>query len=265
MPNITAISNDIDLVAADVGQLLVRHNDVGVGETIRRTGIWAAADVQVFSRLVKPGMFVVDVGANLGHHTVLFSRLVGSDGAVVGFEPQENLFRLLNANLALNGCDNARAFREALGAAPADVFLWAVDYDKPDNFGAVPIAQHAGQFVYDQGGGEPAHIATGDQSLAPYRARGRVVDFIKIDVQAFELYVLQGCARILAEDRPTIFLEMSPYWMNRMGYDYQEIFTLLEARGYMLVDPHGDQKTRSTRRWTGEENDEWDLLCLPSN
>jgi predicted methyltransferase len=129
----------------DVGNLLVLHNDIVVGETIRRTGVWAAQDVKLFSRLVAPGMLVVDVGANIGHHTVLFSKLVGNNGYVIGFEPQERPFRLLDANLSINRCENARAFRHALGASSADVFMRPTNYEKPNNFAALPIARNEGE------------------------------------------------------------------------------------------------------------------------
>jgi FkbM family methyltransferase len=259
-PTILPLSPELDLVNARVGKLITLRNDTAVSDWIRRRGVWADQDVDLFSQLIKPGMFVADVGAYIGHHTVLFSRLVGPDGFVVAFEPQRVPFRVLNSNLLLNGCSNVEAFNCAIGANPGVVELWP--HKPKDNFGAVPVAMHKGEFRYGQGG-ESVDISTTDIMLCRYRKAGRKLDFIKIDVQAFELFVLQGATDILTIDRPQIFFEVSPFWMDRMGYDYLKIHELLEMLGYLVVDPHGDHTKPTQRRWSGEQEEEWDCLAIP--
>lgn len=272
-PAILQLSPKLDLVTARVGDLITLRNDSGVSESIRTKGVWANQDVDLFSRLIRPGMFVADVGAYIGHHTVHFSRLVGLDGLVVAFEPQRVPFRVLNANLLLNGCSNVDAFNCAIGAKPGVVELWP---HKPQaNFGAVPVVMHKsgavpvvqykGEISYGQGG-ESVDLSTLDLMLSRYRKAGRKLDFIKIDVQAFELFVLQGTMEILSVDRPQIFFEVSPFWMESlMGYDYRKIHELLEMLGYLVVDPHGDHDKPTRRRWSGDQDEEWDCLAIPKH
>jgi FkbM family methyltransferase len=270
-PAVVPLSPGLDLVRARVGDLITLRDDCGVSETIRTTGVWARQDVDLFNRLIKPGMFVADVGAYIGHHTVLFSRLVGANGLVVAFEPQRVPFRALNGNLLLNDCNNVEAFNCAIGANPALIELWP---HKPRaNFGAVPVVLHKGDgdpMVTYKGevsygrGGERADLSTMDLMLAHYRKSGRKVNFIKIDVQAFELFVIQGAKDILRIDRPLVFFEVSPYWMDLlMGYDYLKIYDLLESFDYLVVDPHGDHDKPTQRRWSGEQDEEWDCLAIP--
>lgn len=269
--SVLTLSSDVDLVSARVGKLLTLRNDLGVSECIRSTGVWAAQDIDLFSHLIKPRMFVADVGAYIGHHTVHFSRLVGSDGLVVAFEPQSIPFRALNANLLLNSCDNVEAHNCALGAAPEQAELWP--HKAKTNLGAVPVVRmkqgavpmvvYKGETTYGSGG-ETVDLTTLDIKLSNHRRLGRKLDFIKIDAQAFELFVLRGAGEILNVDRPSVFFEVSPYWMDfLMGYDYLEIYRLFESLDYLVVDPHGRHDRPTRRRWSGEQDEEWDCLAIP--
>jgi FkbM family methyltransferase len=263
-PSVTALTEELEFVAARVGNLITLRNDNVISQCIKTTGIWAGRDIALFNRLVKPGMFVADIGANIGHHTVAFSRLVGHDGIVAAFEPQRFIFRILNANLALNLCSNTFAFDCALGAEPGEVKMWPIDYATKDNFGAKSIAIHKGEYQLTHEG-EVVPMTTADLMLSRFRSEGRKVDFIKLDVQAFELLVLQGATDILTRDRPILFLEISPYWMDRVGYQYREIYKLLESLGYRIADPYADNRSLVEREWSGDPNDEWDILAVPDS
>ena len=68
---------------------------------------------ELFSSLVKPGDRCVDVGANVGVHTVRLARLVGADGEVIAIEPDPDLVQRANRNIALNGVANVRVISAA--------------------------------------------------------------------------------------------------------------------------------------------------------
>src|ERR1035437_4240958 len=68
-------------------RLFLPGHDVGVSDNLRMEGAWEPEMTDEFKRLVRPGMTVLDVGANIGYHTVLASRLVGPKGRVLAFEP----------------------------------------------------------------------------------------------------------------------------------------------------------------------------------
>ena len=71
-------------------------------------------ETQFFIDNLKEGMRVVDVGANIGYYTTLFSRLVGTTGSVIAFEPDPTNFSLLEKNCKANGCRNVRLEQLAL-------------------------------------------------------------------------------------------------------------------------------------------------------
>src|SRR6185436_6225769 len=65
-------------------------------------GIYEPQETWLVSRLLRPGMTAVDVGANWGYFTLLCAHLVGATGRVLSLEPDPRVFELLQENLALN-------------------------------------------------------------------------------------------------------------------------------------------------------------------
>jgi FkbM family methyltransferase len=96
----------------------------------RRMGVEEQAILQ---KLIQPGMTVLDVGGNLGLYTILISRLVGGTGRVVSFEPDPDLFALLQTNTALNGCTNVGAHNLALGRKRDRLVLRKMILNSGDN------------------------------------------------------------------------------------------------------------------------------------
>jgi hypothetical protein len=90
------------LKACRYGTLLYNINDRYIGQALDLYGEYSEGEVVLFRRIVRPGDIVLDVGANLGAHTIFFSTAVGPRGAVLAFEPQRLVFQALCANMALN-------------------------------------------------------------------------------------------------------------------------------------------------------------------
>lgn len=82
----------------------------------------------------------MDAGANIGHHSVAFSKAAGTSGRVVAIEPQAYLFNSLCANLGLNGCRNCLPFRMARGETSGTLRMGFLDYEMENNFGALCIS-----------------------------------------------------------------------------------------------------------------------------
>lgn len=250
-----AASDRLLLTEAVEGRFLVVANDSGISHAILETGSWAPADVGLFRRLVRPGQTVVDIGANIGHHSVVFSKLVGEGGRVISIEPQAFLFNVLCANLALNDCFNARGYQVAFGDRDGATKMLPIDYNQEGNFGALGLSTHSDWLT-----GEKVQITTLDKFLATHAIER--VDFIKLDVQTFELFVLQGATETLRSSAPALFIEISPYWMLRMSdYDYREIYRLLADHGYEIYDKQF-RRVETDRHQATDENTEWDVVAI---
>ena len=85
----------LNLKACRHGLMLYFNTDLYVGDSITKYGEWAEVETELFSKLVQPGMTVVEAGANIGTHTLALANMVGPAGRVYAFEPQRRIFQLL--------------------------------------------------------------------------------------------------------------------------------------------------------------------------
>jgi len=90
-------------------------NDKFIGRrSLDAYGEFCELELYLLRQIIKPGMTVVEAGANIGTHTVAFAKAVGATGRVLTFEPQRTVFHMLCGNLALNGLSNVQAINGGL-------------------------------------------------------------------------------------------------------------------------------------------------------
>lgn len=240
------------------GNFLGLRTDTGISEHIASTGVWEKTSVAVFERYARDARLILDIGANIGHHSVVLSRLLGPGGRLFAFEPQMQMYNLLNANLVLNGCTNVEPHRIALGAAPQRLRMHPISYDSFANFGALGVQPGTDAAT---GSGEVIDVMCLDDFVDERGLNVEAIDFIKMDVQSFELFTLQGGLRTLKAARPVLFFEVSPFWMHRRGYDYRAIYDLITPLGYVFHNE--DMTLHKIPAWDGESKAEWNVLALP--
>jgi len=198
--------------------MLYNANDMYIGRSLDLYGEFSEGEADFFHNYLKPGMLVVDVGANIGCHTVLMAKAVGPEGAVVAFEPQRIVHQMLCANAALNGLLNVHALNAAAGREEGGVQVPPMDYAAAGNFGGVRVAPGEGA---GEPGGERVRLTTID-GLGLHACH-----FIKIDVQGMELDVIEGAAETIGVHRPALYFEnedkaRSPALLARLlGLDYR--------------------------------------------
>lgn len=196
------------------GAMAYLSNDEHVGRALDLYGEWAEAEVELLSLFVKPGDVFVDVGANIGTHTVALAKRVGPSGAVFSFEPQRLVQQVLCTNVTLNALTWVRTFHAAVGAAPGGITVPAVDYGQAGNFGGVALQRG--------GAGDVVPVFTLD-GLGLERCT-----LIKIDVEGMEAQVLAGARTTLERHRPVVYLE------NNGPEGAPLVVSFLQAVGYSL-------------------------------
>jgi FkbM family methyltransferase len=178
------------LLQARHGWMLVNELDMYVGRSFDLYGEFSQGEVDMFDALVQDEHIVVEVGANIGAHTVPLAKRAA---AVLAFEPQRLVFQTLCANVALNGLRNVRTIHAAVGAQPGMTVIPDLDPDVEQNFGCLPATGHEH--------GEQTMVAPLDAYYLPR------VDLIKIDVEGMELEVLKGAAGMIERYRPLLYVE----------------------------------------------------------
>jgi FkbM family methyltransferase len=177
-------------------------------------GEYCPAEWDMLRQVIRPGMTVVEVGANIGAHSVDMARAC-APGPFYAFEPQPRIFQILCANLALNDIGNALAYPEGCGEAEGEAVVPLTDYTKEGNFGSLSL-EPAGQ------PGIKVRIRTIDS--LELGACG----LLKVDVEGFEPQVLRGARKTIERCRPVIYIE------NDRSFHQQEIISLISEMGYRL-------------------------------
>ena len=260
---VQTLSSTTRLISGDWGRFLVLSSDAGIPLGILNGGSWAPHDIELFKKHVKRGDCVLDIGAHVGHHSIVFSSLVGHSGFVLSVEAQKLMYQLLNANCAINGAFNVHAVHMAASDHRHVLSLYPTRF-AGNNLGSLGVDVDSAVSPHDQGG-EVVEAGCVDDLVDRHCARRRVA-FIKIDVQAYEKYALLGLLRTIVKDRPKIFFEVAPYWMHRAGYDYRELYEILRLVGYQFEHFTALPLTSAgVPDMPVDERTEWDALAVPES
>ena len=119
------------------GLMMYNVNDSFIGRSLDLYGEWCEAEAEILGQVVKAGDVALDVGANIGTHTVFLAKAVGDKGLVAAFEPQRLVFQTLCGNVALNGLTNVTCMLAAVGKERGQVRIPTLDPRAALNFGAV--------------------------------------------------------------------------------------------------------------------------------
>jgi FkbM family methyltransferase len=187
------------LTEAKHGIMLVNRNDFYMGQSLLVYGECSELELIFLLALIKNPGVVVEIGANMGIHTVPIARALAKEGRpFYVFEPQPVIFQQLCANLALNGLTNVRAFPYACGSQNGALTFDIPDYSAFGNFGST-------EFKAPGAGSSRSEIV---QCIRLDNILGQgEIGLIKIDVEGFELEVLKGCEGILTRCQPFFYVE----------------------------------------------------------
>ena len=179
--------------------------------------------------LLKPGMVMIDVGANDGFFTVVAARQVRETGRVYAFEPSEREYSRLQANLQLNQLTNVQTERKAVAEAGGKGLLRICEYGHEGQ-------NTLGDFVHKVNGAGTQEVEL--CSLDDYFKNEKLthLDFIKIDVEGAEHKVLSGSQGIISRFKPVIMLELLDPALNKQGSSAKEVVSLLKGMGYLIYD-----------------------------
>ena len=178
------------------GLMIYQPNDVYIGRSLDLYGEFSEAEAALFRAAVQPGQTVLDVGANVGAHTLALARLVGPTGCVLAFEPQRIAYYSLCGNVVQNNLDHVVCHQAAVGASAGKIDVPQLDYRREQNFGAVDLMQ------------APQGAATYSVPVVRIDDLGLTAcHFIKIDVEGMERQALEGGVETIRRFRPLLYVE----------------------------------------------------------
>jgi FkbM family methyltransferase len=203
-------------------RIYVAPDDMDVGRHVQGDN-YETYVMAVFRRLLRPGMGVIDIGANIGYFTMLSASIVGPSGYVLAIEPNPDNARMLEASRRVNGY---RQVTVAQVAAARETGLLVLNVSQSNGTTAPPSSDPdlllAARTV-------PAIPV---DALAPPTRR---IDLIKVDVEGAEYVALAGCEALIRRDRPAIISEFSPDAMQDIsGVSGPEYLRWLLGQGYRI-------------------------------
>lgn len=181
-----------------------------------------ATESALLKELCRPGMLALDIGSNIGLHTLQLARLAGEDGKVWAFEADRGNYEALRRNVRENAFTQIEPVHAAVGARSGETFVFKSGANSGDHR------------VFDSG---TFRLKDRVRMLAldDYFPPGTRIDFIKMDIQGAEGFALRGMQRVLTENRDLAMLvEFWPFGLRQAGFVPAEVLAGLQALGFAL-------------------------------
>jgi FkbM family methyltransferase len=173
------------------GTLVYNKNDVRVGRSLELYGEYCERAIVVFDQILAPGQVVIDVGANIGAHTLFFAKKVGPAGCVLAFEPHRLVYQTLCGNMAINSITNVHCWNAAVGDHRGEICVPRVDHEREIDLTNLEIGGTEGERV---------PVIQLDGMNLPR------CNLVRIASPGLELAVLDGAADLLKRTKPLVHI-----------------------------------------------------------
>jgi FkbM family methyltransferase len=178
-------------------------------------------EIKLLKKNIHKGSVVLDIGANIGFYSWLFSRWVGSTGKIISFEPDLLNFRRLKDNT--DKLKNTIIFNKAVGKENGKITLYQSDILNVDHRTYQPETYTRSYSV---------DVVALDDFLSDISTS---VDFVKIDIQGFEYNAVKGMMQLLRKNKQIkILSEFWPYGLKKSGSSAVHYFELLSNLGFTV-------------------------------
>ena len=196
------------------------HNDI-VASCIKSGCIFEPEVVEIANQFIEKGSIVLDIGANFGQMSLLFSQSVGDNGQVFAFEADDYIYHILLKNLQANNCNNVRAFLGAIyDVSNQDMIYPLQDFDRFGSYGSFGIDPNA------KSGRKVKSIAIDDLNI-----RDRI-SFVKIDVQGSDLFALRGAVETIKRHQMPILFEFEQRFQDEFHTSFQDYVDFVDSISY---------------------------------
>lgn len=208
-------------------KLFINPKDKILSDTIIRDRIWEPQETKFITSFIKKGWTILDIGANIGYFTLLFSKLAGKRGKVFAFEPDLENFTLLEQNVNENKLKNIVLVKKAVSNTTGKIKLFLDEENKGD---------HKIYNSYDGRKSITIESIRLDDYFKDYKGK---IDFIKMDIQGAEGLAAAGMLDLLKKQKNiTIISEYWPHGLHKAGVNPPNYLKLLKKNNFRLLQLH---------------------------
>ena len=188
--------------------------------------------MNLFSLLIKPNAHIVEVGGHIGFISTFFMKLAGSGGMLTVFEPGVNNLPYIKRNIQAASAIGATAtlIEKAVGDRVGDATFYEEDLTGQNN-SIIKNFKGFEQNAKNSFSKAKTVERTVAMTTLDITLKDHLVDFIKIDVEGFEKYVLFGAHETLDRDKPILMVEVQA--------DEDDIFNFFKDNGWLMFSDKG--------------------------
>ena len=176
-------------------------NDQYIGKSLSEYGEWSEAEVSLLKQLLANNENIIEVGSNIGTHTIPLAKQVLKGGFVYAIEPQYQNHKLLLDNIKDNELNNIKVLKIAVSSKEGEAYMNTFDENIPSNYGDSKI------FSLNFKNAESVPVKTLDQLFYDNVKEKKSIKLIKCDAQGQELNIIQGSRKIIDKYKPYLYLE----------------------------------------------------------
>lgn len=190
-----------------------------------RAGTHESFELQVLTSLLTEGDYVIDIGANIGLHSVNFGKAVKENGKVYSFEPILDNYEILERNIGLHNLEKVvQPYNCALGSKDTDIDFFYNTRNTGDSRPAITEGVS----------NRTCQLLRGD-SLEILSDTWDKITLIKMDTQGCEIDILKGFEKLLDKKIPNfIFMEFWPYGLRKYHYDIDYLLQFIEKNNLKI-------------------------------
>ncbi|MBS2035854.1 FkbM family methyltransferase [bacterium] len=193
-------------------------------------GCYESYNQVLFESLLRPGMTVIDVGANIGLFSAIAASYLGESGRVIAVEPDATNCSFIKKTIQRNQFNNLVVVEKAAGDQCKTVRLYLCENNKADHR------------VYDPSGSRSYHEVEMTSLDELVRAQGlESVDLMKIDAQGAEPLIFDGMRELISKNpRVKILVEFWPWGILQLGRSPRQLLDFFQAEGFAICEVNSD-------------------------
>ena len=176
-------------------------NDQYIGKSLSEYGEWSEAEVNLLTQLLSANENIIEVGSNIGTHTIPLAKHVSKGGLVYAIEPQYQNHKLLLKNIKDNELRNIEILKVAVSSKEGKAYMNTFDKNMISNYGDSKI------FNFNFENAERVNVKTIDQLFYDDVEEKKSIKLIKCDAQGQELNIVLGSRKIIDIYKPFLYLE----------------------------------------------------------
>lgn len=200
-------------------------HDPGISTMLLTEGTREPGHVDQVKGNITPGMTGIDLGSNIGYYALLEARLVGVGGKIYCIEPESKNLDLLRSNIKANGFEERFVVSQHLIG----------DRDGLAKLRLSPLSNRHSVALDGEGALVEVPMITLDTFMERNRVEPRDINFLRMDIEGYEVIAFQGMQRLMTAQTPLkIFIEFHPRWYGRWGWTFERFLDYLESFGFRV-------------------------------